>query len=69
MGVHCELGFGRTGTMLACYLVAREGYSGDQAINEARRRRRKVGAVETSLQEQAVRHFAEYLKGILAQTV
>ena len=51
--------------MLACYLVAREGYSADQAIEEVRRRRR--GSIETSQQEQAVRDFAEYLKNKKSQ--
>ena len=60
VGVHCAMGRGRTGTMLACYLVAREGYTGDDAIAETRRRRR--GSIETRKQEQAVRNFAEHLK-------
>ena len=51
--------------MLACYLVAREGYPGDQAIKEVRRRRR--GSIETSDQEQTVRDFTEYLKGKKSQ--
>ena len=61
VGVHCAMGRGRTGTMLACYLVAREGYSGDAAIEESRKRRR--GSIETRTQEKAVRDFADYLKG------
>ena len=60
MGVHCAMGRGRTGTMLACYLVAKEGYSGDQAIEETRKRRR--GSIETQRQAQAVRDFEIYLK-------
>ena len=56
VGVHCELGRGRTGTMLACYLVAREGYSGDKAISETRARRK--GSIETPQQEQAIKDFA-----------
>ena len=47
--------------MLACYIVAREGYSRDQAIKEVRRR--LMGSIETPQQEQAVRDFAKYLKG------
>ena len=60
VGVHCAMGRGRTGTMLACYLVAKEGYSGDAAIEETRRRRR--GSIETRLQEQAVRDFEDHLR-------
>lgn len=43
--------------MLACYLVAREGHSGDQAISETRARRK--GSIETRRQEQTVRDFAD----------
>ena len=42
--------------MLACYLVAREGYSGDKAISETRARRK--GSIETPQQEQAIKDFA-----------
>ena len=41
--------------MLACYLVAKEGYSADKAIDETRRRRRN--SVETRSQEKGVREF------------
>ena len=60
VGVHCAMGRGRTGTMLACYLVAAEGYSAEEAIAETRRRRKL--SVETRTQEKAVRDFAESLK-------
>ena len=51
--------------MLACYLVAREGYSGDMAITEVKRRRRH--SIGTSEYKQAVKDFAEYLKGKKSQ--
>ena len=62
MGVHCELGLGRTGTMLACYLVSqgREGYSAGRAILKTRRRRTE--SIETSEQERAVGNFERFLK-------
>ena len=60
MGVHCGGGYGRTGTMLACYLVAKEGYSADEAIEETPRRRH--GSIETQSQEQIVKVFEESLK-------
>lgn len=53
--VHCRGGRGRTGTLLACLLVAR-GATPAAAIAEVRRRR--PGAVETRAQEEAVHAFA-----------
>ncbi len=55
VAVHCGKGMGRTGTMLACYLVAKEGYKADNAIMETRQRR--IYSIETEEQEQAVFDF------------
>ncbi|KAG7460983.1 hypothetical protein MATL_G00204710 [Megalops atlanticus] len=55
VAVHCHHGHGRTGTMLACYLVKERKLSGDQAIKEIRRLR--SGSIETRQQEEAVMHF------------
>lgn len=55
------MGCGRTGTMLACYLVSKEGYSAEEAIAEVRRRRRY--SIETRTQEKAVLEFERSLKG------
>ena len=60
VGVHCAMGCGRTGTILASYLVANEGYTADDAIVETRKRRK--GSIETRRQEQAVRDYEESLK-------
>ena len=49
--VHCDAGIGRTGTMLACYLVSK-GYSATDAIEEVRIRR--PGSLETIEQEEVV---------------
>jgi atypical dual specificity phosphatase len=59
--VHCTSGYGRTGTVLAAYLAAREGLP----CNEAIRRVREVrpGSVETPEQERAVAEFAKGLPG------
>ncbi len=57
--VHCMGGRGRTGTMIAAYLVYR-GMKPWAAIDEVRRRRR--GAIETQEQESAVVAYARLLR-------
>jgi len=53
--VHCDAGLGRTGTVVACYLVT-TGLDARAAIAEVRSRR--PGSVETYAQEAAVEAFA-----------
>jgi atypical dual specificity phosphatase len=53
--VHCGAGYGRTGTILACYLV-HGGEDPDEAIRIVRARR--PGSIETLAQERAVRLYA-----------
>jgi len=60
VAVHCGGGRGRTGTLLACLLVAR-GEGPVAAIAQVRRVR--PGAVETRAQEAAVRAFAHLVAG------
>jgi atypical dual specificity phosphatase len=52
VNIHCLGGYGRTGTMLACYLV-HCGAAAAEAIAEVRRAR--PGSIETDVQEEAVR--------------
>jgi len=51
VAVHCGSGMGRTGTMLACFLVS-EGRGAGEAIAEVRRLR--PGSIETNGQERAI---------------
>ncbi|XP_074989501.1 dual specificity protein phosphatase 23 isoform X3 [Calonectris borealis] len=57
VAVHCMLGHGRTGTMLACYLAKAQKMGGGDAIREIRRLR--PGSIETQEQEQAVIQFCQ----------
>ena len=55
--VHCGGGLGRTGTVLACYLlVSGEGLGAEEAIRRVRVSR--PGSVETPVQAAAVRAWA-----------
>jgi atypical dual specificity phosphatase len=57
VAVHCGGGVGRTGTLVACYLIAARGLAPDEALAQVRRAR--PGSVETPAQERAVREFVE----------
>lgn len=57
VAVHCLMGQGRTGTILAAYLI-RQGLSADEAI--ARIRHLCPGAIEMPAQEQALHAFARH---------
>jgi atypical dual specificity phosphatase len=56
VAVHCGAGLGRSGTLLAAYLVSR-GSAPDAAIDKVRSVR--PGSIETQEQEDAVHRYAE----------
>ena len=57
LAVHCLAGFGRTGTILACYLVG-EGKSAGEAITAIRRWR--PGSIETLDQEAVIHEYEQF---------
>jgi len=59
VAVSCYAGIGRTGTVLACYLVHR-GEEPGEAIYRVRELRR--GSIETPEQEEAVFKYSEWAK-------
>lgn len=60
VAVHCGAGLGRTGTLVACYLV-RTGMAAQSAIDAVRRAR--PGSIETADQEALVRKYESMLRG------
>jgi atypical dual specificity phosphatase len=58
--VHCTAGLGRTGAVLAAYLVA-QGFTPQAAL--ARIRELRPGSIETADQEEAVEEFARRVAG------
>jgi atypical dual specificity phosphatase len=54
--VHCDAGRGRSGTLLACWLVSRRNLPAAEAIAAVRRLR--PASIETAAQEEAIHAFA-----------
>ncbi|KAF0035432.1 hypothetical protein F2P81_013190 [Scophthalmus maximus] len=59
MSVHCHAGLGRTGVLLACYLVFTSRMNADQAILFMRAKR--PNSIQTRGQLLCVREFAQFL--------
>jgi len=58
--VHCLAGLGRTGTLLACYLVKYQKMSVDDAIQKVREER--PGSIQSFPQEEIIFQFAKSLQ-------
>ena len=57
--VHCLAGLGRTGTVLACYLIKHQKMSADKAIQKIRDER--PGSIQSFSQEEIIFQFAKSL--------
>ena len=58
--VHCLAGLGRTGTILACYLIKHEKMSSDDAITKIRKQR--PGSIQSYSQEEIIFRFEKSVK-------
>ena len=58
--VHCFAGMGRTGTVLACYLIKHQKMSADEAIQKVRDER--PGSIQSFSQEEIIFQFAKSIQ-------
>ena len=57
--VHCAAGIGRTGTILACYLIKYQKYSAKKAIEKVRKER--PGSIQSDRQELVVGLYEKHV--------
>ncbi|HSB56703.1 MAG TPA: dual specificity protein phosphatase 23 [Nitrosopumilaceae archaeon] len=58
--VHCAAGIGRTGTILACYLIKFHNLSAKEAIDNVRKER--PGSIQSESQEIAIGLYHKFVK-------
>jgi len=58
--VHCAAGIGRTGTILACYLIKFHDLSAKEAIDNVRKER--PGSIQSESQEIAIGLYHKFVK-------
>ncbi|MEM0118354.1 MAG: dual specificity protein phosphatase family protein [Conexivisphaerales archaeon] len=58
--IHCQAGQGRTGMVLAAYLIREKGLTADEAIKHVRNLR--TGSLKREKQVKALHDYEEYLK-------
>jgi atypical dual specificity phosphatase len=58
--VHCAAGIGRTGTILACYLVKYQKLSAKEAIEKVRKER--PGSIQSESQEIAISLYRKHMQ-------
>lgn len=59
--VHCAAGKGRTGTILAAYLLKQDNISSQDAIKKIRSLR--PGSIQSKIQEEILHEYETFLKG------
>jgi len=58
--VHCLAGLGRTGTILACYLIKYQNMSAEEATQKVREER--PGSIQSYPQEEIIFRFEKFLR-------